>query len=352
LTVLARLDFTRPRTIVVAAMLIGVLSGVGGAVFHSVVTEPRVDEAVALESRAGDEADAHADGAGDAHTDEADADDEVVVSRRDQKGAGLFLAYALIGAAYGLVLAITSLSLRTTTGGPFRRVVVSGTILAGAIAVAPWLKYPPNPPGVGDPDTVGERERLWLLLIVLAGLLLAGVAHLSGRLRTAGWPDDRRVGALAAAGAVAAGLLFTLMPTSPTRLDVPAGLVWHFRLNSLTGNLLMWALLTVGLAMTWTEALRRAGSAAPLGPTAGDDAPARQPGGHGGGEPTGAGEPHGGGEPAGDGDRPGADDPAGDRPGADDPVGDRPGGVDHGRAAEPAGGAQYSMPFIAEIPPS
>lgn len=326
---LARFDFTRPRTIVAVAVLIGVLSGLGGAVFHSVVTEPRVDEAVALESQAVDEAEADAAGGAEAH------DDEVMVSRGDQKGAGLFLAYALIGAAYGLLLAITSLSLRTTTGGPFRRVVVSGVILAGAIAVAPWLKYPPNPPAVGDPDTVGERERLWLLLIVLTGLLLAGLARLSGRLRAAGWPDDRRVGALTGAGAVAAGLLFTLMPTSPTELDVPAGLVWHFRLNSLTGNLLMWALLTVGLAMTWTEALRGARSAAPLGPadSAGDDAPDRHVGGRGG-------------ERAGGRDQTGA----GDRLG--DPVGDRPGGVEPGRAAEPAGGAQNSMPFIAETPPS
>lgn len=288
---LARFDFTRPCTIVVAAVLIGVLSGLGGAIFHSVVTEPRMDEAVALESRADGHREAHADG-------------EVMVSRRDQKGAGLFLAYGLIGAAYGLFLAIASLSLRTTTGGPFRRVVVSGVILAGAIAVAPWLKYPPNPPGVGDPDTVGERERLWLLLVVLTALLLAGVAHLSGRLRAAGWPDDRRVAVLTAAGSVAAGLLFGLMPTSPTRLDVPAGLVWHFRLNSLTGNLLMWALLTVGLAVTWTEALRGVGSAPPAGagPAAGDDTADRRTGGH--------------------------------------------------RAPEPAGGAQNSMPFIAEIPPS
>ena len=110
-------------------------------------------------------------------------EEEVSVSRTDQKGAGLFLAYALTGAAFGLFLAITSMSLRTTTGGPFRRVVVSGMVLAGAITVAPWLKYPPNPPAVGDPDSVGERERLFVLLIVLAALLLAGLAHLSSRLR-------------------------------------------------------------------------------------------------------------------------------------------------------------------------
>ena len=41
--------------------------------------------------------------------------------------------YALAGATFGLILAVTTLSLRTTTGGPFRRVALSGLILAAAI---------------------------------------------------------------------------------------------------------------------------------------------------------------------------------------------------------------------------
>jgi predicted cobalt transporter CbtA len=257
--VFARFDFTRPRTIVLAALLIGVLAGLAGAVFHTVATEPRVDDAIAIEEAAA-EAD-HAMSGG-----EADDGEEVSVSRSDQKGAGLFLAYALTGAAFGLFLAITSLSLRTTTGGPFRRVAVSGLVLAGAITVAPWLKYPPNPPAVGDPDSVGERERLFVLLLVLSALLLAGLAHLSARLRRAEWPDDRRVAAVVGAGLVAFAVLFAVMPASPDTVSVPANLVWQFRLNSLTGNLLVWTFLTVGLGVVWSEAARRpAESPAPTG---------------------------------------------------------------------------------------
>jgi predicted cobalt transporter CbtA len=252
---LARFDFTRPRTIVVAAVLIGVLSGLAGAVFHTNATEPRVDDAIAIE-----EAAAEAAPAGDAgHNDD---DEAVSVSRTDQKGVGLFAAYAATGAVFGLFLAITSLSLRTTTGGPFRRVAVSGAVLAGAITVAPWLKYPPNPPAVGDPDTVGERERLYVLMIVLAALALAGLAHLSARLRRADWPDDRRVAAVIGAGLVAFGVLFAALPASPDAIGVPANLVWQFRLNSLTGNLLVWTLLTLGLGVVWTESARRPASAA------------------------------------------------------------------------------------------
>jgi predicted cobalt transporter CbtA len=251
--VLARFDFTRPRTIVVTAVLLGALAGLAGAAFHSVATEPRIDEAIAIEEAA-------AAGPGADHDGDDDGE-EVTVSRSDQRGAGLFAAYALTGAAFGLFLAITSLSLRTTTGGPFRRVAVSGAILAGAVSLAPWLKYPPNPPAVGDPDTVGERERLYVLTIVLAALALAGLAHLSARLRRAGWPDDRRIAAVVAAGVVAFGVLFAALPPSPDAVGVPANLVWQFRLNSLTGNLLVWTLLTLGLGLVWTEAARSAARA-------------------------------------------------------------------------------------------
>ena len=251
----ARFDFTRPRTIVLVALLIGVLAGLGGAVFHTIATEPRVEDAIAIEEAAV-EAD-HAMAGGESGSGE----EEVSVSRTDQKGAGLFLAYALTGAAFGLFLAITSMSLRTTTGGPFRRVVVSGMVLAGAITVAPWLKYPPNPPAVGDPDSVGERERLFVLLIVLAALLLAGLAHLSSRLRRSEWPDDRRVAAVVGVGLVAFAVLFAAMPASPDPIGVPANLVWQFRLNSLTGNLLVWTVLVLGLGVLWTEAARAAARA-------------------------------------------------------------------------------------------
>jgi predicted cobalt transporter CbtA len=250
--VFARFDFTRPRTIVVAALLIGVLAGLAGAVFHTIATEPRVDDAIAIEEAAAEAEAGHA-------MDEAagDGEEQVSVSRSDQRGAGLYLGYAVTGAAFGLFLAITSLSLRTTTGGPFRRVVVSGVVLAGAITVAPWLKYPPNPPAVGDPDTVGERERLFVLMIVLSALLLAGLAHLSARLRKAAWPDDRRVAVVVAVGLAAFAVLFGVMPASPDSIGVPANLVWQFRINSLTGNLLVWTLLTVGLGVVWAESARR-----------------------------------------------------------------------------------------------
>ena len=51
-------------------------------------------------------------------------------------------------------------------------------ILAGAFTVAPWLKYPPNPPAVGDPGTLAERQGLYVAVICIAAALGLGATIL------------------------------------------------------------------------------------------------------------------------------------------------------------------------------
>ena len=90
------------------------------------------------------------------------------MSRSVQKGVGLFAAYAVSGAAFGLLFAVVFWALRRSRPDPFRRALVAGAVLAGALTVAPWLKYPPNPPAVGDPDTLAKRQLLYVSVICLA----------------------------------------------------------------------------------------------------------------------------------------------------------------------------------------
>jgi predicted cobalt transporter CbtA len=248
---LDRIDMTRPRSIVGWAIVFGLLAGVVAAVYFYIAAEPVIDDAIAIEE-------AEAAAAGDHH-------DHEQVSRTTQRGAGLFLGYGLIGAVFGLLLAVTALSLRGSWLDPFRRVVLAGAMLAAAFTVVPWLKYGPNPPGVGDPATAGARQLRYWVLVALTGVALAGVAHLSGRLRRAGWPDARRIAAVAAAVLAVLGIVLAAMPPVHEAIEVPANLIWRFRIASLGGNLLMWGLLTLGFALACTEAqARQAQNSIPL----------------------------------------------------------------------------------------
>ena len=149
------------------------------------------------------------------------------MSRSVQKGVGLFAAYAVSGAAFGLLFAVVFWTLRRSRPDPFRRALVAGAVLAGALTVAPWLKYPPNPPAVGDPDTLAKRQLLYVTVIVLAaswGLAAAALSTGLRRRRVVGGPADRGRGG--AWWSCPLGLAFAVLPGAPDPITVPAKLLW------------------------------------------------------------------------------------------------------------------------------
>ena len=248
---LRRVDPSRLRSLAVTAAIVGLFAGLVAATFASVAGEPSIRDAIEIEEANAAAAD-HDHG-----TAAADDDDEASVDRSDQSGIGLFSAYALSGAAFGALLALVSFALRGGRPDLLRRIGLSGAILAGAITVAPWLKYPPNPPAVGDPDTLTERQVLYVAIICIAALVGLGAAVVSRRLREQGRPDHVRVPLAVAAVAVPMLLAFALLPAAPDDVLVPATLVWRFRLASLGANLTLWTVLTLGLAWVTNEAVRR-----------------------------------------------------------------------------------------------
>lgn len=191
------------------------------------------------------------------------------MSRDVQRGPGRFGAYALAGAAFGLMFGVAFLALRRSYPDPLRRALVAGVVLAGAVTLSPGLKYPPNPPTVGDPATLAERQWLYVVFIVLSAVVLFGVAYLAGRWREAGWAAHRRLTAVALAVVVPMLTAYALLPPPPDPVMAPATLVWRFRVASLGGNLLLWTVLTVGFGVAAAEAERRMAREHPIPANAG-----------------------------------------------------------------------------------
>jgi predicted cobalt transporter CbtA len=235
---------------------VGLVAGLVAALFATVAAEPAVDDAIAIEEAAAEAAARQAEASGEPMDDEGH-EDEATVSRSDQRGAGLFGAYGLSGVAFGLLLALTAHGLRRGRPHPGPRVLMAGGILAGAITVAPWLKYPPNPPAVGDPDSLAQRQSYYITVILVAAGLGLVATVLSRHLRERGWPDHRRLPALVVAVAVPALALFAALPGAPDDIPVPAALVWRFRVASLGANLTLWAVLTLSMAWLVSEAWSR-----------------------------------------------------------------------------------------------
>jgi predicted cobalt transporter CbtA len=239
------------RTYLVRGMLVGLLASLAAFAFAQVFGEPQIRKAIELEERA----------AAAAHTDEpAHADgEEGPVSRDTQEtiglGTGLVVVGAALGGLFGLVFAFAH---RRLTRRPARVTAVSLAAAAFvALYVVPWLKYPPNPPAVGDPETIGRRTGLFLLLVVMTVLatVLANVVRERLRPRLGGW--NAGVVAIATFVVVVAVLYLAMPGTNEVSDAFPPMLLWRFRLASLGTGLVLWTVIGLGFGALTERAERR-----------------------------------------------------------------------------------------------
>ena len=215
-------------------MAAGLLAGLLAGLFAFLVGEPILDRAIALEGSA------HAhEGGGHVH---GGGGEEEIFGRTTQK-AGLFFATGLFGVTVGGIFGIgyAFFRERLTAGSDLKRSVsLAGAIFAGAFLI-PFLKYPANPPSVGDPSTIRERTAAYFTLVALS-LLAILLAWLAARtLKTRG-VDALRRRLMVGAGLVAVvGVLFLLLPAAPAAGGFPSGTLWAFRLSSFGTQLAFWA---------------------------------------------------------------------------------------------------------------
>ncbi|MFI6925191.1 CbtA family protein [Nonomuraea spiralis] len=242
------------RILLVRGLLVGLLAGLFAGGFAFAFGEPRVDDAIALEEAAAQAAPPEhaepAEEAGHSHGEEAE------VSRPVQKG-GLFLATGLYGLAVGGVFALAFAGLRGRVGprSDGRLALAAAGTAFAAVILVPFVKYPANPPAVGDPDTINSRTLLYVVMI-LVGLAATAIAVATARRITVN-PWGRWVGAVVAflVPVVAA---WWLLPTVNEVPDgFPATLLWQFRLASIGTQLVFWTAFGVLFGWASDRASRR-----------------------------------------------------------------------------------------------
>ncbi len=221
-------------------MLAGILAALLATLFARGYAEPLVDHAIAFE--ASHEAHAHA------HDDD---EGETPVSRAVQKSWGLATAMVLYGAAIGGMFSLVFAYAYGRAGriGPRTLSVLIAGLGFLTIVIVPGLKYPPNPPAVGQPDTIQLRTGVYFAMIAISIVALI----VATRVRTA---VIARIGAFTAAlAAVAAyaALIVVAQAILPAidevPADFPATVLWNFRVAAIGMQLILWT--TLGLAFGW-----------------------------------------------------------------------------------------------------
>lgn len=220
----------------------GLLGGITSGLFLLVVGEPSIDRAIQLEQMA----------ASGEH-----AADEVFT--RGEQHLGTVLASGLyglaLGGALGIVLFGMSRRMHGTAWERSMRIALAGF---AAFFLVPFLKYPANPPGVGDPDTIGIRTAAYLFLVAVSvAACFVGLA-MSRRLAGRGVEAHHRHLIVGACYLLVLGIAFAALPPGAVPEGIPAGLIWEFRMASLGGQAVLWTYTGVILGLLTLRAERRA----------------------------------------------------------------------------------------------
>jgi hypothetical protein len=214
----------------VRGMLVGLAAGVVAFIIAHFVGEPSVAAAIAVEEAG--------------HHHEAGAVE--LVSRSVQSTGGLLVAVLAFGVSIGGLFGSAYAVAQGRLGRIGARTSAGLIALVGFVAIylVPFVKYPANPPAVGQHETIGRRTALYFTMVLLSILSVVVAIVIARQIhRFSRW--DRvlsGVGIYVALVAICMAIMPQIQEVGP---HFPATVLWEFRTSSLLTQLATWA--TLGL---------------------------------------------------------------------------------------------------------
>jgi hypothetical protein len=257
------------RKLLLRGVLVGALAGLLAFVFARIFAEPPIQAALDYETGR-DAVQATLDRAAGLPAGPADPG---IFSRTIQANVGAGVGMIFFGVAVGALFAV-AYAVCLGRVGNLRPRALALLVAAGgflAVYVVPFVKYPANPPAIGNPDTIKDRGGLHLLMVFCSVVFLVAAVWLGQRLRErfGNWNASVLAGATFI---VAIGIVMAILPslghlagnepqfgdqTTETPLPLtnaggtivypgfPADVLFDFRLYSVAAQLILWA--TIGL---------------------------------------------------------------------------------------------------------
>ena len=225
---------------IIIVLLSGAFAGLVHGSANLVLVEPYLDEAIGIENQ-----NLFASGEKD---DTLEFWVEYEGYRAWQKGGQLLAGVILgtsIGSLFGIVFTLSRNSL------PGNNNIKKALILAGimwfTIYFIPFLKYPANPPTVGDAETVVLRSVLYLSFIAISGFAAVGFYKLSKV-----YKGKKKLVALIGY-VVFVSAVFVVMPENPDEVTAPIDLVTGFRIMSVLAVSIYWISVGLILGILWNR---------------------------------------------------------------------------------------------------
>lgn len=243
------------RQLLLHGLLAGLVAGLVAFGVASVVGEPAVEAAIALEG-----ASHHSHEPGRAHDPGGAHEPEPEVSRGTQRGIGLLAGMLATGLVLGGLTGLAAAAALGRLGSlaPAASTALVTGVAAVSFSVVPFLKYPATPPAAGDPSTIDERTAAYFGFVTLSVAAAVGAVWLGRRLlRTLGEHGAFAASACAVGGYVGVVAMASALLPAAAVGAFPGQLLWDFRVAALLVLLSLWATLAVVLTglvdRTWSR---------------------------------------------------------------------------------------------------
>ena len=228
-------------TFIAITLSSGVVAGIILAFLNLGIVEPYIDKAIGLEI-----------------TKQVSSGKKVnmteLIDYRYWQKSGAFAGGAIYGAGLASLFGVIFVFARNRLPGENnkRKALFLAAVMWFVLYLMVALKYPVNPPAVGDPGTIYYREALYVGYILISGFAALGLAVTWNRIRI----NSKKIiiPLIYAAIMVTA---YLVMPPNPDKIEISMDLIQTFRILSAITMSAFWAILGVVFGSLWDKFLSK-----------------------------------------------------------------------------------------------
>jgi predicted cobalt transporter CbtA len=227
-------------TFITITLLSGAIAGAVLGLINQGIVEPFIDKAIGIETQK--------------QVNAGKIIDFVQQSQyRIYQKEGEIVAATVLGTSlaslFGVVFAYSRSSLPASNNK--KKALVLAGLVFFVLFLVPALKYPANPPAVGNPATIYYRESLFIGFIAVSGFSTLGLALLYRKLGKN--QSKRKIGIpLIIYAAIMIGA-YVIFPPNPDRITIPMDLIMSFRIASVFTTSIFWGLLGIIFGAFWDK---------------------------------------------------------------------------------------------------
>ena len=221
-------------------ILSGALAGTILGIINLGLVEPYIDQAIGIEIQKSVSTGENVDLSEIAHYRIWQKSGEVVAAA----------VYGIsLGALFGIIFAYSKNALPGSNNK--KKALFLAGILWFVLYLVVAIKYPANPPAVGNPETIYYREALYVAFIAISGFTALILALLWKRVKI---NSKKIVFPLVYAGIMTTAYL--AMPANPDPINISMELVQNFRVWTAVTIGIFWGLLGIIFGSLWDKFIR------------------------------------------------------------------------------------------------